>query len=289
MATTFEVSSPAKINLFLHVGAKRADGFHELETLFQTLDLTDTLRFTIADEPRLTCDDPNIPTDARNLVTRAVTALRAEASFPQLGVHIKKKIPAGGGLGGGSSNAAATLVAIRDHFSLPLSDNRLEKIAASLGSDVPFFVRGGLAYARGRGEELFDLEGGSALPVLLVLPGLHVSTPHAYGELARLRSSGSYPHGPEIGADAARQTLGAGVSAYVNRFRNDLEDPVFAMYPQLAQWKGRLYHVGADFALMSGSGSTLFGVFSSEAARDRASDELQASVTVVKASTVVRS
>src|SRR5687767_4229469 len=104
----FEAVSPAKINLLLHVGAKRPDGFHELETLFQAIDLADTLTFSVADEPRLTCDDPAIPCDGTNLVSRAIGALRGEKSFPQLSIHIAKKIPSGGGLGGGSSNAAAT-------------------------------------------------------------------------------------------------------------------------------------------------------------------------------------
>lgn len=277
----FEATSRAKINLLLHVGQKRPDGFHEIETLFQAIDLADTLTFSVADEPRLTCDDPAIPCDARNLVSKAVTALRAEKSFPQLAIHIDKKIPAGGGLGGGSSNAAATLVAVRNHFSLAVSDARLHELAATLGSDVPFFVHAGLAYARGRGEEIFPLDDELDLPILLILPEVHVSTPLAYGQLAQLRQAASFPHGPELGIDRVRAALQEGAAALVGSFRNDLEDPVFALYPELAQWKGRLYRAGASFALMSGSGSTIFGLFENEAKRDAAAGELQRDVRVV--------
>ncbi|HEX2122287.1 MAG TPA: 4-(cytidine 5'-diphospho)-2-C-methyl-D-erythritol kinase, partial [Thermoanaerobaculia bacterium] len=169
------VRSYAKINWSLRITGKRSDGFHDLETVFQTISLHDTLTFRESDRLTLTCDDPSIPTDETNLVLRAAHAVGA----PPVAIEIAKRIPAGGGLGGGSSNAAATLRALGGDRS------DLAEIALSLGSDVPFFLVGGTCYATGRGEVLTPMPPMPAIPLLLVLPEERVMTKDAFARITR--------------------------------------------------------------------------------------------------------
>ncbi|HYK02476.1 MAG TPA: 4-(cytidine 5'-diphospho)-2-C-methyl-D-erythritol kinase [Thermoanaerobaculia bacterium] len=238
------MKSFAKINWSLRIIGKRADGFHDLETVFQTISLHDELTFRDSDRMSLTCDDPTIPTDDTNLVLRAARAVSA----PPTAIELKKRIPTGGGLGGGSSNAATTLLA------LGAERDDLAGIALNLGSDVPFFLLGGTAYATGRGEVLTPIAPMNGIPLLLLLPEARVLTKDAFARITRYS-----------------QTLG--IDAYTRGFEvftNDFEEPVFAMLPRLRELKERLYAAGAQFAAMSGSGSTLFGAFATKAARDAA-------------------
>jgi 4-diphosphocytidyl-2-C-methyl-D-erythritol kinase len=236
------VQAYAKINWSLRITGKRPDGFHELETLFQEISLHDELTFTPAARLSLMCDDPSIPVDERNLVVRAAQLLGA----PPVAIELRKRIPAGGGLGGGSSDAAATLVALNEMFGLQRDD--LASLALTLGSDVPFFLIGGRAYATGRGEVLTRVPAGDAVPLLLLLPDERVLTGEAFALVRR--------YTPPAGADAA--------------WVNDFEEPVFAKLPRLRALKTRLLDAGATFAAMSGSGSTLFGAFADAATRDAA-------------------
>lgn len=235
------MKSYSKINWSLRITGKRADGFHDLETVFQTISLHDELTFRPSSSLSLVCDDPAIPTDDTNLVMRAAKL----AGAPPLAIELKKRIPAGGGLGGGSSNAATTLVA------LGRADPAL---ALSLGSDVPFFLLGGTAYATGRGEVLTPLPSRDGVPLLLLLPEERVLTKDAF---ARITS-----YSPPLGIDAYRE-------GYEN-FTNDFEEPVFAMIPRLRTLKERLSAAGARWASMTGSGSTIVGAFATAAARDGA-------------------
>lgn len=237
--------SYAKINWALRITGKRSDGFHDLETVFQTISLHDELTFTESDRLTLTCDDPSIPTDETNLVVRAARALGA----PPVAIHLRKRIPAGGGLGGGSSNAATTLMA------LGKGRNDLSTIALSLGSDVPFFLVGGTAYATGRGEVLTPLTP-MHMPLLLLLPEERVLTKDAFARVTR--------YSPPRGIDAYRS---------FDAFTNDFEEPVFGMLPSLRTLKARLYETGAMWAGMSGSGSTIVGAFADAAARDAAASQ----------------
>ena len=251
------IRSYAKINWSLRIIGKRADGFHDLETVFQTVSLHDDLNFRESDALSLTCDDPTIPTDETNLVLRAARAVSAKPCA----IEIRKRIPAGGGLGGGSSNAAATLRALGgDREDLPA-------IALTLGSDVPFFLTGGTAYATGRGEVLTPLPPMSEIPLLLVMPEERVRTRDAYARISR--------YSEPLGIEAHREFAA---------FTNDFEEPVFAMYPRLRDLKARLYEAGAKWAQMSGSGSTLVGAFESAAARSEAAAAF-ADVRVEKAVT----
>lgn len=241
-----QVPSHAKINWSLRVTGKRPDGFHDLETVFQLISLHDTLTFRESDRLVVTCDDRTIPTDERNLVVKAARALGIE----RVAIHIEKRIPSGGGLGGGSSNAAATLTTLSKIFSL---QQPLEAIALELGSDVPFFLVGGTAYATGRGEVITPLPDAPKVPLLLVLPRQRVSTAEAFRSLRRF----SPPLGMHAYGDRAN-------------FTNDFEEPVFARFPQLRAWKEKLYELGATWAAMSGSGSTIVGAFPDVSSRDAA-------------------
>jgi 4-diphosphocytidyl-2-C-methyl-D-erythritol kinase len=233
--------SYAKINWALRIIGKRADGFHDLETVFQAISLHDELTFTPSDRLSVTCDDPSIPVDETNLVLRAARAVNA----PPVAIHLRKRIPAGGGLGGGSSNAATTL--------RELSSGDLAPIALSLGSDVPFFLLGGTAYATGRGEVLTPMAPRSGLTLLLLLPEERVLTKDAFARITR--------YSPALGIDAYRD--------FAN-FANDFEEPVFAVLPRLRELKERLLLAGATWAGMSGSGSTIVGAFADVASRDDA-------------------
>lgn len=252
--------SYAKINWSLRITGKRADGFHDLETVFQTISLHDELTFTESDRLSLQCDDPAIPVDETNLVMRAARALGS----PPIAIELRKRIPAGGGLGGGSSNAATTLMA------LGAGREDLHEIALSLGSDVPFFLVGGTAYAIGRGEVLSPLPPMSGIPLLLLLPEERVMTKDAFARITR--------YSKPLGIDAYRT---------FENFTNDFEEPVFAMLPRLREMKQRLLDAGATWAGMSGSGSTIVGAFASAAARDAAAGKF-ADVRVERCATLGR-
>jgi 4-diphosphocytidyl-2-C-methyl-D-erythritol kinase len=241
-----DVKAYAKINLGLRVTAKRADGFHDIETIFQTISLHDTLTFTPSDSLTLTCDAPDIPTDETNLVLRAARAVGG----PPVAIALQKRIPAGGGLGGGSADAAATLRA------LGRPDPQL---ALQLGSDVPFFLLGGTAYATGRGEVLTPLPSLAGIPLVLVMPEERVGTAQAYAMLRRFS--------PPLGVERVRAMIDDDLLGHATALINDFEEPIFAALPHLGTIKARLYELGAAWAGMSGSGSTIVGAF--RGARDR--------------------
>ncbi|HEV7765125.1 MAG TPA: 4-(cytidine 5'-diphospho)-2-C-methyl-D-erythritol kinase [Thermoanaerobaculia bacterium] len=253
------MKSHAKINWSLRITGKRADGFHDLETVFQTISLHDELTFRESDSLSLTCDDPTIPTDDTNLVMRAARLVGA----PPVAIDLRKRIPAGGGLGGGSSNAATTLLALgRDRTDLA-------ELALSLGSDVPFFLVGGTAYATGRGEVLTPMPSMSGIPLLLLLPEERVLTKDAFARITR--------YSPLLGIDAYSRGFAS--------FTNDFEEPVFAMLPRLRELKARLHEAGATWASMTGSGSTIVGAFADGASRDAAAAKFS-DVRVERAETI---
>lgn len=264
------VCAPAKINLGLEVLRRRADGFHELNTLFATVNVADTLLLLPNREGEIACrveGNRALAAEPDNLVLRAARLLRERHGSPDLGARIDlyKEIPAGAGLGGGSSDAAATLLGLRTLWNLSATNGDLLDLAATLGSDVPFFIGGGLALGSGRGEILqpipVDLPGWW---VVLVNPGVHVPTPWAFRALDR--------QGERAPSDL-RAALLAGVAAPESlraRLVNDFEQPVFAAHPQLAEIRNELYQQGAQLALMSGSGSTLFGLFTNRTKAERA-------------------
>jgi 4-diphosphocytidyl-2-C-methyl-D-erythritol kinase len=248
-----EVRSLAKINWALRVTGKRADGFHDIETLFQTISLHDTLTFRTAERLSLTCAE--LPVDETNLVIRAARALGS----PPVAITLQKRIPVGGGLGGGSSNAAATLVTLAKMFDIrkPLHD-----VALALGSDVPFFLQGGTAYASGRGEMLTPLPHVTSVPLLLLMPQERVLTSEAYAMLRRFS--------PPLGAQRYRAMIEDDLLGHASELVNDFEETIFAKVPQLGRLKRRMIEAGAAWAGMSGSGSTIVGAFRAVPDRDAA-------------------
>jgi 4-diphosphocytidyl-2-C-methyl-D-erythritol kinase len=246
-----EVLAPAKINLNLRVLGKREDGFHEIDTLIAPLTLSDTLNFERSNEHRFTCTDTSLPTDDNNLVVRAVREFeRDTGSSCAVHIHLRKCIPHGAGLGGGSSDAASTLLALDSLFQTELGLDRLTVIAARLGSDVPAFLHGAPVRCKGRGEIVEPAPGTPSYPVLLIKPAFAVPTPWAYKNWAD-----SQEH---CGVDYAPQHLGD-----LNLF-NDLERPVFEKYlllPVIKVWLQKQPEVRA--ALMSGSGSTMLAILAS--------------------------
>jgi len=262
--------APAKINLGLEVLRRRPDGFHDLNTLFATVGVEDTLTLLPNETGSVECrveGNPALAAEPDNLVVRAARLVRERWGTPGLGVSIRlhKAIPAGAGLGGGSSDAAATLLGLRSLWNLTLDDADLLALAATLGSDVPFFIHGGLALGSGRGEVLEPID--ASVPdwwVTLVNPGIHIPTPWAFGALDRRE---------ERQASNLRAALDCALlepHSMPRLFVNDFEPPVFAAYPELAAIRQELYRNGALLALMSGSGSTLFGLFPGRSDAERA-------------------
>lgn len=262
-----EKKSPCKVNLLLNILGKRPDGFHELESVMHQVNLCDELRFTrSASGIQLTCSDPTLPTDSSNLVHRAAAAFVGAAGIKDgIGIHLEKRIPIEAGLGGGSSNAAVTLLALNERFDGVLSAPQIHDIAASLGSDVPFFLQSGPALASGRGEQIKPLDPFPSLrgaAFLLIYPGFGVATAWAYRELARFPGE---LHGSAGRAQKLITSLCvSNVRAAGSQFYNSLESPVFEKYPLLAIYQEFLRTEGAAGTLMSGSGSTTFAIADSE-------------------------
>jgi 4-diphosphocytidyl-2-C-methyl-D-erythritol kinase len=265
---TLRIRAYAKINLALRVGALQADGFHPLQTVFQSLGLHDTLEITSRPGPFvLTCSDPGVPVDDGNLVTRAARALWSalgRAGEPRgVAIRLVKHIPMQAGLGGGSSDAASALSALAWLWERRAARADLAAIAARLGSDVPYFLLGGTALGLSRGGELYPLEDLPDRFVVLALPAFGVATADAYRwfDEERSRHSG-VPRGAGTAIAAWR-----GCPLAVG---NDLEAPVARRHPEIGAARRVLEAVGAEAAAMTGSGSAVFGLFAAEAAARRA-------------------
>lgn len=275
------LAAPCKTNLFLEVVARRADGFHELDTVFTTLDLEDALELEPLPDGRLELlveGDPTVPTDATNLVWRAAEALRAAAGRPELGarLRVEKRVPAGGGLGGGSSDAAAALRGLDRLWGTALGDERLHALAAGLGSDVPFFLRGGLQRGTGRGERLAALPAPARpLDLVLVLPDFGCPTGQVYGALRPFLPGAGGP--PVRGAGPLVEALARGDAAGVAEHAwNRLELAAESCFPALRALRERLARApGVLTARLSGSGSTLWALVEARDDAERLARELR--------------
>lgn len=254
----------AKVNLNLRVVGRREDGFHDIVTVLQTISLHDTLTFGPADKGiELICDDPSLPVDETNLVIKAAKALQAEFGIDDgASIGLRKVIPMGGGLGGGSSNAAVTLLGLRRLWSLDFSSDRLHRIASGLGSDVPFFLHGGIILATGTGTTIESIPDVDLGPMIVVAPDIKVSTREAYQMLGADSLTTSDPE--RILLNYHIEMVGPFEAG------NDFEKTVFAAIPEIADVKARLVDLGAKIALMSGSGAGVFGIFENEETRQTA-------------------
>lgn len=254
------IRAHAKINLDLRVLGTRPDGFHELRTVFQAISLHDVIRCVPREGPfGIECASAGVPLDRSNLIWRAAEALwralRRTGPVRDIVIHLDKRIPLQAGLGGGSADAAATLVALARAWRVPVRPAQLTDVAVMLGADVPFFLAGGTALGLGRGDEIYPLADLPRHWIVLLIPGFGVSTTDAYGwydaepELARGPSVQGPQHVPGPWPSRAAQMI------------NDLEVPIARHHPEVDQMKAAMRRAGALAAAMSGSGSAVFGLF----------------------------
>ena len=273
----------AKINSCLHIVAKRPDGYHELRTIFQTISLRDTLHISLERTPGALCftftsNDPAMPLGAENLVVRAVKAFGSEFGLRgNLTIHLEKKIPVARGLGGGSSDAAATLIGLMRLTDKDLPLAKMIKVAAGLGADVPFFLFGGRAMAVGRGDEIYPLPDQPTRAVVVVSPeGIGVRTKDAYEWASEELTKDSEPH-------KLFRFCALCWSRQGSRLSNDFEGPVFRRHPRLEEIRAGLLKRGAADAALAGSGSAVFGIFRNPAQARRSAREFpEDSVFVVE-------
>ena len=259
MTPSISFKTPAKVNLGLHILGKREDGFHELETLFQMVNWCDEIKIECLSRGlELVCNQPDIPTDKGNLVIRAAHILQTR--YPErckgARIHLNKNIPHGAGLGGGSGNAAGVLLGLNFLWGLKLKREDLISVASELGSDVPFFLFSPCAIGRGRGEILEPVKNSIRFYVLMVYPGFAVPTASVYGNL-KLKLT-KRENNISILKNFLLQSEFAQLGA---TWSNDLELFVFKEYPGLSVIKKEMLALGAKGALLSGSGSTVFGIF----------------------------
>jgi 4-diphosphocytidyl-2-C-methyl-D-erythritol kinase len=276
MSATLVKDSPCKVNLLLNILGKRPDGFHELETLMHPVQFCDQISFTRAGQGvQLSCSDVSLPTDSGNLVHRAATSfLQAAGINDGVRLHLEKRIPHAAGLGGGSGNAATTLLGLNELFGHPLTLAQLSPLAAALGSDIPFFLQSKPALATGRGEKIESFAPFPALRdavFLLIHPGFGISTAWSYKNLARFPAALNGQPGRARRLIHLLQT--ADLASASAEFYNSLEAPALEKFPLLAIFQEFLRANGAAATLMSGSGSTTFALAQSRAAAEKLTEK----------------
>ncbi len=250
-----EIKAPAKINIGLFITSKRTDGFHNLETLFYPIeDLFDTLTFEPASDFEFSCSDPSLPLDENNLVVKAVRVLEKIKGSPlRIKIHLEKRIPSQAGLGGGSSDAAATLISLNEMIKFDFKYEQLIELALQLGSDVPFFIKAKPAIGKSRGEALEFVNLEINEPILIVNPNINISTREAFRNI-KPKESGIH----------LKSSIKEGKLDFTflrQHIINDFEPYIFSNYEEMKEIKETMYLNGAEFALMSGSGSTVYGIF----------------------------
>ena len=251
------LKAPAKINLFLEILGKRDDGYHEIETVMQEIDLVDNLQFEeIQEGVKLKCNDKNIPSDENNLVCKAANLILNECGIRKgVLISLEKNIPVGAGLGGGSSDAAATLKALNLLWKIGLNDAELMEFAAKLGSDIPFFIKGKTALCSGRGEKITPIEVKSEMNYLVIFPHINISTATIYRNLKIDLTKKIID--VSFFLNALKHPKVAGISKLLF---NRLEEVVFTTYPDLLDVKKALDHFDFCGLSVSGSGSAFFGL-----------------------------
>jgi len=265
------VRCPAKINWVLRILGRRDDGFHEVATVLQAIDLWDELEISTSDTLELTCNDSTIPADSSNLVWKAAAALASAAAgnVPGARIHLRKTIPAGGGLGGGSSNAAGALAGLSAFWKLSMSQEELAAVGSTLGADVPFFLYGGTAVGTGKGDQIQTIPFAGEKLILLGFPPVSISTAEVY------RRFGAKLTLPEIGVNlAGLHGLKLPENKDFGFAVNDLESVVLSGWSELKHFRDALLEQGGQHAMLSGSGSTVLGVFSDAESLKRAASQL---------------
>lgn len=276
MTQSLSLPSFAKINWSLRILGKRPDNFHEVRTTLQTVSLHDQLDFELSGDQQiaLSCNDPQIPTDNRNLIVRAAQALSDRYKIGKgVQIQLQKSIPLQAGLGGGSSNAAVALLALAQLWQIDIGANDLLAIAADLGADVPFFLFGGSALATGTGTTVSSLPDAGVHNLIVIAPNVSVSTRDAYASMQAALTS-----------DTAEFILSSSQKAGISTdslpwlhsdFANDFESVIFDIHPEIELVKELLLAAGANAALLTGSGSSVFGVFADQKSQQQALEKIQ--------------
>ena len=257
-----KLKSFAKINLYLKIGHKLDDGYHNIESIMQTIDLFDEISFEKTDKPGIfiECNNPEVPIDKNSIVYKAAETLMNNIKGEGIKISIKKHIPISSGLGGGSSNVATVLKGICRLFSLPLNSAQLQKIATNFGMDIPFFIRGGIAFVKGRGELVSSLPPISpSIPLILINPGIKVSTRWAYQLYDKLIDT-NIRSIIEISHLLNRKENIKPIEIY-DVIYNSFDSILSQKFPIIEQIKNRLKNLGSIGATISGSGSTIYGIF----------------------------
>lgn len=265
-----ERPAPAKINLGLHVLRKRADGYHDIETVLHRIGWADRIMAAPADALTMTCSDPALPTDEHNLCMQAAQRLREAFGVEQgAALHLDKRVPYGAGLGSGSSDAATTLRLLDALWALDAPSKVLHEMAAQMGADVPFFLGDTAALATERGDVLTPLHDASGAPytlpfsLVVVVPDVHIATPEAYRRVEP-NDTGR----PDLAALVRSNDLARWRRALIN----DFESPIMQAYPAVRSTRDALVEAGADYAALSGSGSAVYGVFTEPSAARTAAE-----------------
>jgi len=249
--------SNAKINIGLNIVEKRDDGFHNIETLFFPISIRDAIEIADSRENSpYTFSASGIPINIEakdNIIVKAYELIRAKYNFPAQDIHLHKNIPFGAGLGGGSANAAYMIKLLNQKFNLNMSDEEMENEVKKLGSDCAFFIKNKPAFAIGKGDQLNSIDLDlSGYYILLIKPDIHISTPEAYANIN--------PHKPKV---SLKELIKQPIESWKTTIENDFENSIFPKHPLLAEIKEELYEEGAIYAAMSGSGSSMFGIFKS--------------------------
>lgn len=245
----------AKINLGLNITSKRPDGFHNIESCFLPIKLKDVLEIIPSDSTTFSFSGLPIPgNSSENLCIKAYNLLKTEFNLPAVHIHLHKIIPMGAGLGGGSSDAAFTLISLNEQFQLQIKEDEMLDYARKLGSDCAFFIKNSPVFASEKGdvfnEVSVDLKGKF---IAVIYPCIHVSTVEAYSEVV-----------PQLPEENFQEILTTPIQQWKNKLKNDFEKSVFKKYPEIKSIKDKLYSLDASFASMSGSGSSVFGIFEEE-------------------------
>jgi 4-diphosphocytidyl-2-C-methyl-D-erythritol kinase len=273
--TPFTLPSFAKINWSLEILGRRVDGYHEIRTLLQTISLHDELTFTSTEssEIALSCDDPRIPLGEENLILRAANRLRTRSGTAAgANVHLRKRIPAQGGLGGGSSNAAVALLGLARLWNLEIAREELLEMSAELGADVPFFLVGGCVLAEGIGTDLTEAIDQQKQQLIVITPNATVSTASAY---AALKAPALTTLSDDTILSSSRAEANLQLSSLCTP-RNDFERVIFESEPEIERAQEALLKAGAISSLLAGSGSSVFGIFESKEEQERAVREMKA-------------
>lgn len=254
MKRQLHIKTPAKINIGLNIVSKREDGFHNLETIFYSIHLYDELFIEESDAFSIKTDNALLNNEKMNTIIKAARLLEENTGIKiNASITVKKNIPIGAGMGGGSSDGAAALLAFNNFYSLGLIEEQLEELALKIGSDVPYFIDPKVKFAMSRGEIFRDIDSSVNLPLLIINPGIHISTAWAFSKIK--------PAIPEKSLSLFTTLTNEILCDNRDYFTNDFEPFVFNEYPEIKEIRDMLYKSGALLSMMTGTGSTVFGFF----------------------------